>query len=75
MEIFVGNLAFTTTDQDVRQLFEPYGVVERVHIPQERDTGRLRGFWLRHDAQRYGSPGCHYRAPGGDARGTDLDGQ
>jgi RNA recognition motif-containing protein len=44
MEIFVGNLAYTATDQDVRQLFEPYGAVERVHIPQDRETGRPRGF-------------------------------
>jgi cold-inducible RNA-binding protein len=44
MEIFVGNLAFTATEQDVRQLFEPYGVVERVNLIEDRDTGRARGF-------------------------------
>jgi len=44
MEIFVGNLAYTATEHEVRQLFEPYGVVERVHIPQDRETGRPRGF-------------------------------
>ena len=44
MEIFVGNLAYTTTELELRQLFEPYGVVERVHIPQDRETGRPRGF-------------------------------
>jgi RNA recognition motif-containing protein len=31
-EIFVGNLAYAATEHEVRQLFEPYGVVERVHI-------------------------------------------
>jgi RNA recognition motif-containing protein len=44
MEIFVGNLAFTATEQEVRQLFEAYGVVERVHLIEDRDTGRARGF-------------------------------
>jgi len=44
MEIFVGNLAYTATEHEVRQLFEAYGVVERVHIPQDRDTGQPRGF-------------------------------
>ena len=44
MEIFVGNLAYTASDEELRQLFEPYGVVERVHIPQDRETGRPRGF-------------------------------
>jgi RNA recognition motif. (a.k.a. RRM, RBD, or RNP domain) len=44
MQIFVGNLAYTTTDQELRQAFEAYGTVDRVHIPQDRDTGRPRGF-------------------------------
>jgi len=30
VNIFVGNLAFTTTEQDLRQLFEPYGTVETI---------------------------------------------
>ena len=44
MNIFVGNLAFSTTDHDLRQLFEPYGVVDKVNIITDRDTGRSRGF-------------------------------
>jgi len=31
-EIFVGNLAYAATEHEIRQLFKPYGVVERVHI-------------------------------------------
>jgi len=41
---FVGNLAFTTTEQDLRQLFEPYGTVDTIRIMTDRDTGRSRGF-------------------------------
>jgi RNA recognition motif-containing protein len=44
MNIFVGNLAFTTTEEELRQVFEPYGIVERVQIITDRDTGRSRGF-------------------------------
>ena len=44
MQIYVGNLAYTTTDQELRQLFEAYGVVDRVNLPQDRETGRPRGF-------------------------------
>ncbi len=42
--IFVGNLDFGTTEQDLRSLFERYGAVERVTIVTDRDTGRSRGF-------------------------------
>ena len=44
MNIFVGNLAFTTTEQDLRQLFEPYGAVDQINVITDRDTGRPRGF-------------------------------
>ena len=44
MRIFVGNLAFTTTEEELERLFEPYGSVERAQIITDRDTGRSRGF-------------------------------
>ncbi len=44
VNIFVGNLAFTATEQDLRDLFTPYGVVDRINIITDRDTGRPRGF-------------------------------
>ncbi len=40
----VGNLAFTTTDHDLRQLFEPYGAVDEIRVITDRDTGRSKGF-------------------------------
>src|SRR6266516_4711367 len=56
VNIFVGNLAFTATEQDLRQLFEPYGAVDTIRIMTDRDTGRSRGFGFvempdRHAAQ------------------------
>jgi RNA recognition motif-containing protein len=44
VNIFVGNLAFSATDHDLRQLFEPYGVVDTIHVITDRDTGRSKGF-------------------------------
>ena len=42
--IFVGNLNFNTSEDEVRQLFEAYGQVDRVSIMTDRETGRSRGF-------------------------------
>ena len=42
--IFVGNLDFNTSEEELRQLFESHGQVDRVSIMTDRDTGRSRGF-------------------------------
>ena len=42
--IFVGNLSFNTSEDELRQLFEPFGQVDRVSILTDRETGRSRGF-------------------------------
>jgi len=42
--LYVGNLAFSTTEQELRALFEIHGVVERVNIVTDKETGRPRGF-------------------------------
>ena len=44
MNIYVSNIAFTATTHDLRQLFESYGVVDKVSIITDRDTGQSRGF-------------------------------
>ena len=44
VNIFVGNLSFTATDHDLRQLFDPYGVVDEIRVIMDRDTGRSKGF-------------------------------
>lgn len=42
--IFVGNLAFSCTEEAVRGLFERYGQVNSARIMTDRETGRSRGF-------------------------------
>ncbi len=44
MNIFVGNLAYSATEDDLRQRFEQYGVVDKVNVITDRDTGRAKGF-------------------------------
>lgn len=42
--IFVGNLSYGTTQDELHSAFAQYGNVERVHIVTDRDTGQSRGF-------------------------------
>ena len=42
--LFVGNLSGETTEKELHAAFSKYGVVERVNIVTDRDTGRSRGF-------------------------------
>lgn len=42
--IFVGNLSFNTSEEELRSLFQNYGSVARVSIMMDRETGRSRGF-------------------------------
>ena len=43
-KIFVGNMSFQTSEDEIRTLFQPFGEVTSVSIPTDRDTGRARGF-------------------------------
>jgi RNA recognition motif-containing protein len=42
--IYVGNLDYQATEEELRKLFEPFGIVERVSIPRDTATRRARGF-------------------------------
>ncbi len=44
MTIYIGNLAFQATEDDIREIFAEYGTVARVSLPTDRETGRKRGF-------------------------------
>ncbi len=43
-KLYVGNLAFSTTEDELRNVFEQHGKVESVNVIMDRDTGRSRGF-------------------------------
>jgi RNA recognition motif-containing protein len=44
MKLYVGNLPYSSSEEDVRQLFLQYGEVESVNLIQDRMTGKPRGF-------------------------------
>ena len=44
MRIYVGNLPYTCTDDELRELFGSYGAVDSVDLITDRETGRPRGF-------------------------------
>lgn len=44
MSIYIGNLAYEVTPEDLTSVFAEYGSVKRVNIPTDRETGRPRGF-------------------------------
>lgn len=44
MSIYVGNLSYEVTQDDLSQTFAEYGTVRRVQLPTDRETGRARGF-------------------------------
>jgi cold-inducible RNA-binding protein len=44
MKMYVGNLSFQTTKQDLQDLFSQHGQVTDVHLPVDRESGQPRGF-------------------------------
>jgi RNA recognition motif-containing protein len=44
MSVYVGNLSYEATQDDLTQAFSEYGTVKSVQLPTDRETGRFRGF-------------------------------
>lgn len=44
MSIYVGNLSYEVTSDELSKTFSKYGTVKNVHLPTDRETGRMRGF-------------------------------
>lgn len=43
-KLFVGNLDFSAGEQDLRDIFSPFGAISLTSVPVDRDTGHTRGF-------------------------------
>ena len=70
MDIFVGNLSFSSTEDSLRELFAPYGEVTSVRIITSRETRRSRGFGFVEM-----SDDTEARAAIAELDGTELDGR
>ncbi|MDB9528992.1 RNA-binding protein [Oscillatoria sp. CS-180] len=44
MTVYVGNLSYQATEDDLQEVFKEYGSVKRIQVPTDRETGRMRGF-------------------------------
>ena len=44
MSIYVGNLSYDVTQDDLKEVFQDYGTVTRVYLPTDAETGKMRGF-------------------------------
>lgn len=69
--IYVGNLPFSVTEDDLRGLFEPFGTVNEVSMVTDRETGRFRGFSFV-DMDNQGASSAIQALDGTDFGGRDL---
>jgi RNA recognition motif-containing protein len=44
MNIYTGNLSYSTTEQDLRETYEAFGTVSKVNVISDRETGQSKGF-------------------------------
>jgi len=69
--IYVGNLPFSATEQDIRSLFERHGKVESVKLINDRETGKPRGFGFV-DMSQNEAPGAIQALNGHQLNGRPL---
>ncbi len=72
MSIFVGNLPFRAEQEDVIELFAPFGEVANCALPLERDTGRKRGFAFVEMADEAAEPAAIEALQGAEMMGRPL---
>lgn len=72
IKLYVGNLAFGTTSEDLNELFSKNGTVESSSVVTDRDTGRSRGFGFVEMADRSEGMRAIEELNGTDFQGRDL---
>lgn len=71
--LFVGNLSFQTTQDDLIAAFSQYGTVERVNIVTDRETGQARGFAFVEMADRREAETAISRLNGAELNGRAMN--
>jgi RNA recognition motif-containing protein len=72
MKLYVGNLAFKTSSEDLQQLFSQAGTVESASVVEDRDTGRSRGFGFVEMASKEEGEAAIAQFNGKDLDGRNL---
>ena len=73
MKLYVGNLSFETSGENLRQHFEQAGTVETATVVEDRDTGRSRGFGFVEMATKEEGEAAIARFNGNDLNGRNLN--
>jgi RNA recognition motif-containing protein len=73
MKLYVGNLSFQTTSEDLRDLFAQAGTVESASVVEDRDTGRSRGFGFVEMATKEEGEAAIAQFNGKDLQGRNLN--
>ncbi|MDQ5845125.1 MAG: RNA-binding protein [Acidobacteriota bacterium] len=72
MKLYVGNLSFQTSSEDLQQLFAQAGTVESATVVEDRDTGRSRGFAFVEMASKEEGEKAIQQFNGTDLNGRNL---
>jgi RNA recognition motif-containing protein len=72
MKLYVGNLSFQTSSEDLQQLFSQAGTVESASVVEDRDTGRSRGFGFVEMASKEDGEKAIEQFNGTDLAGRNL---
>ena len=72
MKLYVGNLAFATSSQDLQELFAAAGTVESASVVEDRDTGRSRGFGFVEMSSKEEGDAAIAQFNGKDLNGREL---
>ena len=72
MKLYVGNLSFETSSENLRQHFTQAGTVETATVVEDRDTGRSRGFGFVEMASKEEGEAAIARFNGNDLNGRNL---
>ena len=72
MKLYVGNLAFQTTSEDLQELFAQAGTVESASVVEDRETGRSRGFGFVEMATKEEGEAAIAQFNGNDLNGRNL---
>ncbi len=71
-KLYVGNLAFSTTEEELRELFETHGPIESVSVSTDRETGRARGFAFVEFEEASGAEAAMQALDGRDVGGRTI---